>query len=235
MRIAICDDCVQFRENIFKLISSNLKSPNNIIFVQFSSAEEILKAYKSGKRYDLIFLDVEMGMVNGIDAGIKIRQYDAKAIIIFVSSYPKYAIPAYDCEAFYFIVKPIDEQKFKKVLYKAIEKYKLLHQYYIIKNKGEVQKIAVKDILYVEIYRKHLIFHTTARNYETVGKISEALVELSPYGFCQVHQGYLANMNRIKEFIDYDIVMDNGEKVMISVRKKAEVLRRYADYLERTC
>lgn len=92
MRIAICDDCMQFRENIFKLISSNLKSPNNILFVQFSSAEEILKAYESGKRYDLIFLDVEMGMVNGIDAGIKIRQYDAKAIIIFVSSYIRNSI-----------------------------------------------------------------------------------------------------------------------------------------------
>ena len=140
MRIAICDDCMQFRENIFKLISSNLKSPNNILFAQFSSAEEILKAYESGKRYDLIFLDVEMGMVNGIDAGIKIRQYDAKAIIIFVSSYPKYAISAYDCEAFYFVVKPIDSDKVKQVLTKAIEKHTLLHQYYIIKNKGQTQK-----------------------------------------------------------------------------------------------
>lgn len=233
MKIAICDDCLEYRSIIAKKLKS-LDLIKDISYSEFSCSEDLLYAYNVGTRFDIIFLDVEMGAINGVDAGVKIREVDEKVIIIFVSSYPKYAIPAYDCEAFYFIVKPIDEPKFKKVLYKAIEKYKLLHQYYIIKNKGEVQKIAVKDILYVEIYRKHLIFHTAARNYETVGKISEALVELSPYGFCQVHQGYLANMNRIKEFIDYDIVMDNGEKVMISVRKKAEVLRRYADYLERT-
>ncbi len=232
MKIAICDDASQYRAEIKNYISEY--SLNNTDCFEFSCAEDLLARYEQGERFDIVFLDVEMDGVDGVSAGIKIREYDSKVIIIFVSSYPKYAISAYDCEAFYFVVKPIDSDKFKQVLTKAIEKHTLLHQYYIIKNKGETKKIAVKDIIYVELSRKHLIFHTNDGNYQTIGKISDAATTLSPYGFCQVHQGFVVNMNRIKEFVDYDAVMDDGSKVMISVRKKTDVLRTYAAYLERT-
>ena len=232
MRIAICDDCLEHR----KIISQNLNflpCLKDALCFEFSCSENMLKSYEKGERFDIVFLDVEMGEIDGVDAGIEIRKYDYNAIIIFVSNYPKYAIRAYDCEAFYFIEKPIDSIKFKKIINKAVERYKLFHQYYIIKNKGYVKKIAISDIYYVEIYRKHLIFHTITGQYETIGKISEALKNLSPYGFCQTHQGYLVNMNKIKDFDKFDIVLDNSEKVMISVRKKGEVLKTYADYLER--
>lgn len=232
MRIAICDDSAPCRSDILNNINICVNS-NEILYSQFSSAEELLNKYKNGEKYDIIFLDVEMDATNGIQAGIKIRKQDPKAIIIFVSSYPKYAVQSYDCEAFYFIVKPIEFTKFKKVFNKALEKFKLIHQYYVIKNKGEIKRIPVKDIRYVEIYHKHLIFHTTSGMYETIGKIGEALTHLSPYGFCKVHQGYIVNMNYIKELCNYDIIMDNGERVMMSVRKKADVMKTYADYLER--
>lgn len=233
MQIAICDDSMQFRNEILSNLNHCTALSGENKYSQFSSAEDLLNAYNGGKRYDIIFLDVEMKNINGVDAGIKIRKYDTKVIIIFVSSYPKYAVPAYDCEAFYFIVKPIEQNKFIKVVNKAIEKYKLLHQYYIIKNKGDVKKIPINDICFLEIYRKHLIFHTVTGNYETIGKISEALVELSPYGFCQVHQGYLVNMNHIKKFENYDIILLNKERVMMSIRKRSDVLKEYANYLER--
>lgn len=232
MQIAICDDSLQFRNEILHKLSFCAAVSVRNTYTQFSNAEDLLKAYNCGNRYDIIFLDVEMKDINGVDAGIQIRKYDTKVIIIFVSSYPKYAIPAYDCEAFYFIVKPIDQNKFVKIINKALKKYQTLHQYYIIKNKGEVLKMPINEIMYVEIYRKHLIFHTITGNHETIGKISEALVKLSPYGFCQVHQGYIVNMNCIKKFENYDIVLKNNERVMMSIRKKSEVLKEYANYLE---
>ena len=156
MKIAICDDCLEYRSVIAKKLKS-LDLIEDISYSEFSCSEDLLYAYNLGARFDIIFLDVEMGAINGVDAGIRIREMDEKVIIIFVSNYPQYAIPAYDCEAFYFIVKPIESCKFDKVICKAIEKYKLLHRYYIMKNKGEIRKILVSDILYIEIYRKHLI------------------------------------------------------------------------------
>ena len=232
MKIAVCDDSSQYRQIIINNLKEITLMPN-FSCTEFSSSEDLLYSYNNGEKFDIIFLDVEMGEIDGVEAGIRIREYDSKAIIIFISNHPQYAIPAYDCEAFYFIVKPIVPTKFKKVINKAMEKYKLLHQYYIIKNKGQVKKIVINDIYYIEIYRKHLIFHTGTGKYETIGKISEALTNLSAYGFCQIHQGYLVNMSKIKDFDDFDIILDNNEKVMISVRKRAEVLKTYAKFLER--
>lgn len=234
MKIAVCDDSFEFRKELLDRIQQSIPMSEEITFYEFSSSEELLESYDEEIRYDIIFLDVEMAETSGIDAGIRIRTIDKKVIIIFVSNYSKYAIPAYDCEAFYFVVKPVVQKKFENILSKAIEKYKLIHQYYIIKNKSGIRKIPVKDILFIEIYRKHLIFHMINGRYETIGKISDALCQLCQYGFCQVHQGYLVNMNHIKAFTGYDIILDNGEKVMMSVRKKSDVLRIYADYLERT-
>lgn len=232
MKIAVCDDSFQYRQIIINNLKEITLMPN-FSCAEFSSSEDLLYSYNNGEKFDIIFLDVEMGEIDGVEAGIKIREYDSKAIIIFISNHPQYAIPAYDCEAFYFIVKPIVPTKFKKVINKVMEKYKLLHQYYIIKNKGQVKKIAINDIYYIEIYRKHLIFHTGTGKYETIGKISEVLTNLSAYGFCQIHQGYLVNMSKIKDFDDFDIILDNNEKVMVSVRKRAEVLKIYAKFLER--
>ena len=228
VKIAVCDDSSVYR----KQIVSNLKRIEPIkdsICSEFASSEDLLNAYNAGEKFDIIFLDVEMNEINGIDAGIEIRKTDKTAIIIFVSSYPKYAIPAYECEAFYFIVKPINDVQFNKIVYKAIEKFKATHKYILVKSNGKLQKLYISDILYVEIYRKHLIFHTFADKFETLGKISETYIEL----ICQVHQGYLVNMNYIKEFVNNDIVMTNGEKVMVSVRRKTEVLREYISFLEK--
>ncbi len=233
MRIAICDDSRESREEILKNICENPFIGEQLEHMQFSNGEELIDAYESGERFDLVFMDVEMGETNGIQSGIKIREYDSKAIIVFVSNYPKYAISAYDCEAFYFIVKPIDAVGFQKVLNKAIEKYKLVHQYYVIKSKSTIRRIEVQNILFVETVRKHLIFHLASEHIEIPGKISEVTEQLKQYGFYQVHQGYCVNMNHIKEFCLYDIIMDNDERVMVSIRKRAEVMKAYAEYLEK--
>ena len=135
MKIAVCDDSFEFRKELLDRIQQSIPMSEEITFYEFSSSEELLESYDDEIRYDIIFLDVEMAETSGLDAGIKIRTIDKKVIIIFVSNYSKYAIPAYDCEAFYFVVKPVVQKKFENVLSKAIEKYKLIHQYYIIKNK----------------------------------------------------------------------------------------------------
>ncbi len=234
MRIVICDDMPECRAAVREHVGRHSSANIMATVTEFDSADALLGAYEQGDRFDLIFLDVEMTQTNGIDAGLRIKALDKRAILVFVSAHPQYAVFSYDCDALYYITKPIDGEKFDRVMGKAMEKYKLLHQEYVLKNRGEIQRLAISDILYVEICRKHLLFHTITGTYETVGKLSEALEELHPFGFCQVHQGYVVNMNHIKSFAPNDVVLSDGTRVMVSVRKKAEVLRQYANFLERT-
>ena len=234
MNIAICDDISTDRNAIITLIHLYNNSINPKI-TQYKDAESLLQAYSQGKRYDVLFLDVEMNQINGIEAGVQIREQQPDILIVFVSNYPQYAIPAYDCNPLYFITKPINTERFHTVFTKVIEKYKALHQYYTIRNKGQFFKILIKDIYYIEIYRKHIIFHTQTEIFETTTTtLGETLETLAPHGFLQIHQGIIVNMEHIKNIQKYSITLDNDTQLMISVRKKSDVLKTYAQYIERT-
>lgn len=233
MIVAVCDDESYCRDAVMQnLIDSGLM-PEDTEYHRYSSATNLLTAYADGQRFDIVFLDVEMSGTDEILAGVKIREYDDKVIIIFVSAYDRYAIPAYDCEAFRFITKPIDKHLFKQALKKALTKHFSQWGQFVIKNNNASTKIPTRDILYIESYKKHLIIHTADRQYETSGKLSDTEKKLHDYGFCRVHQGYIVNMEHIKTFDAYDIVLSTRERVMMSIRRKAEVLKEYARYLER--
>ncbi|MBR3844894.1 MAG: response regulator transcription factor [Clostridia bacterium] len=128
MNIAICDDKSIDRNAIINqihLYDSCFVKPK---ITQYNDAEALLQAYSKGARYDVLFLDVEMNQTNGIEAGIQIREKQPDISIVFISSYPQYAIPAYDCNPLYFITKPIDPERFYTIFTKVIEKHRTLVQ-----------------------------------------------------------------------------------------------------------
>ena len=235
MNIAICDDNITHRDAVINNIQQINSTDATLTISQFENAESLLQAYANGKYCDLIFLDVEMGKVNGIDAAMEIHKCQPNVLLVFISSHPQYAIPAYDCQPLYFITKPINPVRFSQIFAKVMERYKQLHQYYVIQNKGQIIKLLIEEITYVEVFRKHIIFHTAKKTYETTGTTLQKTVEsLLPYGFCQVHQSILVNMEHIKAIEQYDIILDDDTTVPISVRKKSQVLKTFVEYIERT-
>lgn len=235
MNIAICEDVLAHRDEILNHLQRCIPSSVQVVFTQYENADSLLQDYARGKRYDLVFLDVELEKTNGIDAGIQLRTIQPDVLLVFVSSHPQYAIPAYDCQPLHFLTKPIDPARFEQVFSKAFEKYKLLHQHYVINNKGQVIKLPIGELYYVEIVRKRVVFHTATEQYETLSTtLSEVAKKLLPYGFCQVHQSVLVNMDHIKSIAQYDIILENNVNIPISIRKKSDVLKTFAQYIERT-
>ncbi len=232
MKIAVCDDSLQDREKIISNIL-DFQEKYSLQFFQFESGESLLQAYENGNSFDIVFLDVEMQHLNGIDVGRKIRALQKKVIIIFVSKYPQYAIPAYDCEPLYFITKPIEKNHFLQVFTKALEKHKLFHQFYVLQSKGQAHKIPISDLIYVEICHKHIMFYTTYGVFETTqSTLKKVFITLQPHGFIQVHQAILVNPSYIRSIQDLTITLNNNVQLAMSVRKKSDTLRAYANYLE---
>lgn len=235
MNICICDDDKNIHNEVRNLIFSNLKS-NSFVnctdITNFYSAEELIKNYNSNLSWDIIFLDVEMNSLSGIDAAKILRENFSDVIIIFISSYPNYVFDAFDVEAFHFLVKPICISDFKNVFERALNKYKKINSSISIKWQNERYVIKIDTIKYIEGYKRHITIYTKEGIYESLGKIPDLLKELAPHGFIQTHQGFLVNMDYIKRFDATDVVLFDGTKVMISVRKRAEALQQFDKYLK---
>ena len=233
MNIIICDDEINGRNQLREYIGRFESDLSDIHIIEFGSGEELIKSLSNKLTADILFLDIEMDKIDGIDTAKLIRIHDKKAIIIFVSSHKERVFDTFDCETFHFLTKPFTEEKFNDVFSKAIEKYKLLNAYFIVTWKNESMRLPIEKIKYFESYRKHVIFHTFDGEYQMVANLSDTLIKLAPYGFLQVHQGYVVNMNLIRRFDGLDIILVDGTKVPMSLRKKSKTLSEYAKYIAR--
>ena len=230
--IAICED-IPAEQVVLKKRLEGIDFLNKADYSFFCDGEDLINAYNNGKRYDFVFLDVDMKNIGGIETGKFINKTDDRAIIIFVTSFPQYAIDAFDCNAFHYLLKSSDDKKLQAVMLKAHELYKKYHQIYPINTKNGVAKLTVSHIYYIECFQKHLYFHTSDGTFITKSTLSEAISVLKSFDFYQVHQGYIVNLEKIVQIIGNDILLDNGMKVMISTRKHTEVIQAYSEYISR--
>ncbi len=233
MKICICDD----DKNIHSILTSYLKKfiPKNISVTikNFYSAENLLLSYKNDNNaFDLIFLDIEMGHTNGIEAAELIKQKSSKTIIVFISNFPHYVFESFRVEPLHFLVKPISEEDFTQVLQRAINKYRNLHSSIMLKWQSERYVIKIDSIKYIEGYKRHIAVFTDNGEYEAIGKIPELLELLSPYDFIQTHQGFIVNMDYIQRFDKSDVVLFDDTRVMLSVRRRTDALRAFDTYLK---
>lgn len=232
MKIAICEDKAGEREKLKEILHKTKLFPNAAVLT-FENGGQLIERSRNGEKFDIILMDVDMPKASGIQAGKVIFEHNPKSIIIFVTNYPQYAIDAYDCHAFHYLLKTDSFEKFYDILSGALHVYHVQHHSYALQTKDGLVLLKLADIYYIECYRKHLLFHTERTVYDTKGTLSETLQNLSGLGFYQVHQGYIVNFSKVKELNKNDFILQNGEKVMISVRKKTEVIRAYSEYLER--
>ena len=176
MKIAVVDDDKAICEAIAQLIT-NQESEAEVC--QFSSGKEMLE---TGENFAISFLDIAMEEMSGLELAGKLRQEQerkgwVKSILIFITGYREYMEEAFDVNAFHYLVKPIDEEKFSKVFRRAWKEVSALEEqskkYIVIKNSGTQQKIYLKDIYYIESSNKKVIYHTKNGRFDTYGKMEE--------------------------------------------------------------
>ena len=232
MKIAICEDNLKELEEI-KIMLEKTKLFDGAEYYLYPTGDELCRATENGERFDFVFLDVDMPGKNGIETGKEICKKSEKSIIIFITAYPQYAIDAYDCNAFHYVLKTDSYERVFGILKKAFNKYKILNRFYTIETKVGPVKLGVEELYYIECCRKHLIFYTSKGKYESRMPLKKALDDLSGLDFFRIHQGFIVNLQKIVGFLGNDALLDNGEKVMVSVRKRKDALKAYSEYIER--
>ncbi len=233
MRIAVCDDDRAIREDLSRLIQ---KQVSEVDIVGYQSGEELINAKEN---FDIYFLDIEMGKVSGMDIARLIRGQEEsgrqRSIIIFVTGYREYMEAAFDVNAFHYLIKPIDAEKFSEVFSRAWKEASVsceqTKKYIMVKSSGTQQKLLLKDIYYIESGNKKVIFHTTNGTLEVYGKMEELENGLGKT-FYRCHRCYLVNMEKISAYSADNIQVTNGDNLLLARKKYSDFIKTYMRYVK---
>ncbi len=230
MTIAICDDEKPICEQVEKLVKKQMPDCNTELF---ASGEALLKETNV---FDIIFLDIQMDDINGIQAARMLRNKKEEALLIFITGLKEYVFEAFDVSAFHYLLKPIEEKKFAEVFAKAVseaeKKRGLTEEPFFMKSNGKTIILNRNHILYVESQNRMVNFHTTNKCLELYSDMRDLEQQLGR-NFYRCHRGYIVNMGHIAEYEKDRISLTNGETIGLSRRKYKEFVKVYMDYLKK--
>lgn len=230
LKIAICDDEINQREEIADMIHRNLNLDyKNYETFEFVNGEELIL---STLDFDIYFLDIQMDNLTGIEAAKKIRSINESAIIIFITGVKDYVFDAFDVRAFHYILKPIDERKLKEVLNSALMQFEKEDKFIITKTIKQTNRIFLKDIMYIESEGRKLKVHTVNNVIEYYHKLSELEQELCDCNFFRCHRSYIVNFRYVDSYDNTFIVLKNSEKIYLSKYKLADFSKAFMYYLK---
>lgn len=228
MNIAICDDEKIVRQQIKGLIEKQKADCNLELY---GTGEELIAA---GKHFDVVFLDIQMEGMNGIDTARTLREQSEETVLIFITGIKEYVFDAFDVAAFHYLLKPIEENKFMEVFDRAVKeagkrKEKGQKQLFI-KTRQRNITLEQKNILYIENRGRKAEIHTVDETIE----IYAAMIELEKQlggEFYRCHRGYLVNMAYITEYSNDSIRLSDGESIYLAKEKYNEFVKEYMRYL----
>jgi len=232
MRICIIDDDKLMCQDIEKRIRK--RYGNNFCEIILFSDENQFVNFAKDNSIDVMFVDVELKAQNGIETAKKVRAFCPQVITVYISAYPQYVFQSFETEPLNYLLKPIDNNAFNATLDRIIDKYNSYHQAIAVKNRYDITNIEIIDICYIEGYNRKITYHLiNGEKMYVRGNLTKAFAQVEKLDFVRCHQGFIVNMKYIKSFDEDEIILVNGERVPISVRKKLDTKQAYYAYVNR--
>ena len=198
INIGICEDELHYRVNIKDMLGDILSTYSiNYKIYEFSSGEELLSNYP--KDLDILIMDIQMKIINGMDTARKIREFDQNLEIIFMTSFSEFMQEGYEVKAYRYILKRISERKISRNILPCInEIMKKKNNYLTINVKNYVDRIKIDSIVYIETDRPNILIYTNDNKYTTKMSISKIDKILREHGFFRCHNSYIVNLKLVE-------------------------------------
>ncbi len=236
LSIAVCDDEVIFANKLKKIIT---------IYMDTHQIDFEIDLYDSGvsftnlniemSKYQIIFLDINMDRLDGIQTATKIREYCKDSFIVFVTAYVEYSIEGYKVEAIRYILKnnPQLVQAVNESLDTICTKLNYTAEFQTFEFKEGIKKLSLDRIAYIETEIHTLVFHVLEQDYvcyhyrDTLSNVAE---QLKGYGFWRIHQSYLVNRKYITKLSSYNAHMVNEEVLPIAKQRFHNIKEQFVAY-----
>ena len=229
IRTAIVEDDAQDAALLQQLLQRFSEESGQDFSVQrYSSAESFLQEPRS---YDLIFMDIEMSGLNGMQAAYKLREFDSQTTLIFVTNMAQYALHGYDVDALDFILKPLQYGSFCMKMKKAVSNIaKKRDTVLTLALSNGFVRVAASQIYYVEVQKHYLTYHAETGDYTVRDSMRSVEEKLQSMHFLRCNNCYLVNLRRVVGVSDHTVQV-GPHTLQISRPRHAAFLKGLADYL----
>ncbi|MDR0848645.1 MAG: response regulator transcription factor [Propionibacteriaceae bacterium] len=230
LNIAVVEDSEEYMSSLLEYLA-RFKNERGMDMrvTAYTDGALLLEDYKAG--FDIILMDIEMPVTDGMTAAEQIRQTDPEVVIIFITNMAQYAIRGYAVEALDYVMKPVTYFAFSQRLDRAVARMRKRASMYITLNVSHGSaKVDVADIYYIESRGHNLVFHTAEGQVTTVGTMKEMEARLAEAGFARGNNCYLLNLRHVDGIRDGSAVV-RGESLVLSRPRKAAFMEQLAAYV----
>lgn len=186
----------------------------------FQSGILFVDKYKSN--FDIVFMDIDMPQMDGLETAKKIREVDSKVLIIFITNLAQMAIKGYSVNAFDFIPKPVSYYEFSTMLTRALNKNSF---------DRKTVKIDALSIVYAEVINHSLIFYTQeGEEINTWDSLSNVYKQVKDLEFAKVNNSQIVNLRSVLLIDGFDITLKNSKHLFLSRKEKKEFYNTFVSF-----
>lgn len=230
LRALIVDDEPLARSNIAALLA---RDAGIQLVGQCGSAEDAIAAIAADKP-DLVFLDVEMPECDGfelLDRLGPVLPFD----IVFVTAHHQFALRAFEVGALDYLMKPFDDQRFRRVLERVKERVRIpgAGRRFMVRNGNVLDVVKYADVDWIEASDYYSTLHAAGRAHMLRRGLADLELLLAPFGFCRIHRSAIVNLDRVRALElcpdgEYEVVLEGMQRLRVSRRYRRAVLDRLA-------
>ena len=233
LKIAVCDDSRELLEKVEKDLHEYENVRNTPVTVHtYTNAVDLLDGLKKTD-YDILILDIIMPGFTGMQAAHEIRKFNEEIKIIFLTSSKEFAIESYSVGAYYYLLKPVLNEKLFSVLDKVVSEITSKQESCVIYTHMGIVNIPFAKIECLEVYNKHLVFHLSdGSTKETRGALTDyENVFLERKEFLKIHRSYILNMDYIHSIEAGEIATYSGKRFPVSRLLAKDIKEHYMNYM----
>lgn len=218
VRMAIVEDETGLYDYYRKMVEAWGNARNVRLTTTFvGSSEEYLFKYDRQNVFDILFLDVCMKDMNGMELAHEIRKFDRNVQIVFLTGKTEYVFEGYEIGAVRYLVKPVSESELAKALDACMQKLEDIREDYIaVKYHGENLRLARSEIISVTVDGHYLKMQTTDTVYEWKASLKEILSKLDSARFVMANRSAVVNLEFVTKITREECILENGDAIPVS-------------------
>lgn len=218
VRVAIVEDETELHDYYGKMIEAWGNARDIRVITTFiENSEEYLFKYDRQNMFDIIFLDVCMKDMNGMELAHEIRKFDRNVQIVFLTGNAEYVFEGYEIGAVRYLIKPVEENELAKALDACMEKLGSSREDYLtIKYQGENLRLPRNEIVLIKVDGHYLQMQTTDMVYEWKGSLKEMMDKLDPARFVMANRSAVVNLEFVNKITREECILENGETIPVS-------------------